>query len=305
MLAVAAGVAQARTVDVISSAGFPEQAAVGKGVRDALAAAGLTRLKRFTLDFTVFPGDGAAATAAQEAVARKPDVIIAVGMAAAKAAIAATSTIPVVYAVTGDPVAAELVDTPDATGTNVTGAADAMDAQTRATLIRQIIPGARRVGMVYDPGQADSAALAKRLRTALPSDDMTLVDAVATRAADVGAAARSLVDKVDAIYTDSDAVVNEAYGTLVQLCDAMKIPLIASTTADVKRGATAALGINYHGLGVQAGKLAARIIKGAKPGDIPSASVPAPAVYVNLDAAARQGVALPDGILESAHVVGR
>lgn len=303
ILAVAAGTARARTVDVVSSDGFPGQEAVKQGIKDALANAGLTRLKRFDLNFQTLADGDAATQGMRDEVARKPDIIVAMGLAAASAAKTATSTIPVVYVIVGDPVAAGLVDTLDASDTNLTGVVDATDAQTRVTLIKQLIPGARRVGMVYDPRHADSAALVKRLRSMLPSDDMTLIDAVATRRADVGAAARSLVDKVDAIYTDNDAIVESTYGTLVGLCDMMKIPLIASNVADVKRGAVAAVGVDYHGLGVQAGKLAARILKGARPGNIPPVTVATPAIYVNIGAAAKQGVTLADTVLKSARVV--
>lgn len=304
-LLVVAATVQARTVDVVSVEGFPAVAAVEQGITDALANAGLTRLKHFNLNFRTLPEGRADARRMEDEAARKPDVIVAVGIAAARAAQAATSDIPIVYVIAGDPVAAGLVASPDAAGTNVTGVSDAMGAQKRVELIRQIIPGARRVGMVYDPHHEDSAALVELLRKMLPGDDMTLVSAVATRKTDVGAAARSLVDKVDAIYTDNDSVVASTYGTLVALCDMMKIPLIASNIEDVKRGAVAAVGIDYHGLGWQAGKMAARIVRGARVGSIPPGSINAPAVYVNLGAAARQGVTLPDEILKSVHVVAR
>ncbi|HEU0229452.1 MAG TPA: ABC transporter substrate-binding protein [Burkholderiaceae bacterium] len=302
-LAVATGAARARTVDVVSGDGFPGQAAVEQGIKDALANSGLTRLKHFNLNFRTLADGDAATQGVRDVAARKPDVIVAVGLAAARAAKAATATIPIVYVIVGDPVAAGLVDTQDASATNLTGVVDATDAQTRVTLIKQLIPGARRVGMVYDPRHEDSAALVKHLRGMLPGDDMTLVDAVATRQADVGAAARSLVDKVDAIYTDNDAIVESTYGMLVGLCDMMKIPLIASNVSDVKRGAVAAVGIDYHGLGMHAGKIAARILRGARPGNIPTVAVATPAIYVNLSAAAKQGVKLPDTVLASARVV--
>jgi putative ABC transport system substrate-binding protein len=305
ILVMAAFAAQARTVDVVSVEGFPAVAAVEQGITDALANAGLTRLKHFSLNFRMLPEGEADARMMEEEAARKPDVIVAVGIAAARAARAATSGIPIVYVIAGDPAAAGLAAPPDGPGTNVTGVSDAMGAQKRVELIRQIIPGARRVGMVYDPHHEDSAARVDLLRKMLPGDDMTLVSAVAARKADVGAAARSLVDKADVIYTDDDPVVASMYGTLVSLCDMMKIPLIASNIEDVRRGAVAAVGIDYHGLGWQAGKMAARIVRGARVASIAPGSVNAPAVYVNLGAAARQGVTLPDEILKSVHVVAR
>src|SRR3546814_14864748 len=72
---------------------------------------------------------------------------------------------------------------------------------------------------------------------------MTLVEAAASRTVDVGAAARSLVGKVDVIYTNTDNNVVSAYESLVKVGNDMKIPLVAADTDSVKRGAIAALGM--------------------------------------------------------------
>src|SRR3546814_2787178 len=96
---------------------------------------------------------------------------------------------------------------------------------------------------------------------------MTLVEAAASRTVDVGAAARSLVGKVDVIYTNTDNNVVSAYESLVKVGNDMKIPLVAADTDSVKRGAIAAWGMNYYNLGVQTGKMVVKILKGAKPGD--------------------------------------
>jgi putative ABC transport system substrate-binding protein len=79
-----------------------------------------------------------------------------------------------------------------------------------------------------------------------------------------------------------------------------KIPLIASDTDSVKRGAIAALGVNYHDLGLQTGKVVVRILKGEKPGAIASQTSDKLELYVNKSAAAKQGVTLSDAFLKSA-----
>ncbi len=119
----------------------------------------------------------------------------------------------------------------------------------------------------------------KELQKLLPEAGMTLVEAAAPRSVDVGSAARSLVGKVDVIYTNTDNNVVSAYEALVKVGQEAKIPLVASDTDSVKRGAIAALGINYRDLGEQTGRMVVRILKGEKPGDIkPEASDQAGAV---------------------------
>src|SRR3546814_1698891 len=124
--------------------------------------------------------------------------------------------------------------------------------------------------MVYNPGEANSVVVVKQLQDLLPKAGMTLVEAAAPRTVDVASAARSLIGKVDVIYTNTDNNVVSAYESLVKVGNDAKIPLVASDTDSVKRGAIAALGINYHDLGVQTGKIVVRILKGEKPGAITS-----------------------------------
>jgi putative ABC transport system substrate-binding protein len=197
-------------------------------------------------------------------------------------------------------VAAQLVPGMEASGTNVTGVSDALSLEKQIDLIKKVVPEAKKVGMVYNPGEANSVVVVKRLRELLPQSGMSLVEATAARTVDVGAAARSLVGKVDVIYTNTDNNVVSAYESLVKVGNSAKIPLVASDTDSVKRGAIAALGVNYRDLGVQTGKLVVRILKGEKPGAIASETSSKLELYVNTGAAARQGVTLSDALIKSA-----
>jgi len=82
-----------------------------------------------------------------------------------------------------------------------------------------------------------------------------------------------------------------------------KIPLVASDTDSVKRGAIAALGINYFEMGKQAGRMIARILKGEKPGAIKPETSDKLELFVNPGAAQKQGVTLPDELVKSAKEV--
>ncbi|MFA5491016.1 MAG: ABC transporter substrate-binding protein, partial [Candidimonas sp.] len=237
---------------------------------------------------------------ARKYVGDKPDVIVAIATPSAQAVVAATKSIPVVYSAITDPVAAQLVSTLAPSGTNVTGVSDSLALEKQVELIKKVVPGAKRVGMVYNPGEANSVVVVQRLRELLPQSGMTLVEATAARTVDVGAAARSLVGKVDVIYTNTDNNVVSAYEALVKVGNDAQVPLVASDTDSVKRGAIAALGINYSDLGVQTGKMVIRILKGEKPGDIASETSDKLELFVNKGAAKKQGVTLSDELLKSA-----
>jgi len=138
------------------------------------------------------------------------------------------------------------------------------------------------------------------LQKLLPTMGMTLVEAAAPRSVDVSSAARSLVGKVDVIYTSTDNNVVSAYEALVKVGQDAKIPLIASDTDSVKRGAVAAYGINYRDLGVQTGKLVARILNGEAPGTIKPEVSTQMELFVNPGAAQKQGIELPPSLIQNA-----
>ncbi len=293
--------AQAQSVAVTSIVEHPALDAVKDGVHQALIDAGYTEEKGLKWHFQTAQGNTAiAAQIARKYVGDNPDVIVAIATPSAQAVVAATKTIPVVYSAVTDPVAAQLVPTWEASGTNVTGVSDELSLDKQIELIKAVVPDAKKVGMVYNPGEANSVVVVKRLRELLPKYGMTLVEATAPRTVDVGAAARSLVDKVDVIYTSTDNNVVSAYEALVKVGNAAKIPLIASDTGSVERGAIAALGVNYYDLGVQTGKLVVRILKGEKPGDIPSETGKKLELFVNTTAAAKQGAVLSEDLIKSA-----
>jgi len=291
----------AQSVAVTAIVEHPALDAIRDGVKQALQDAGYTEANGLRWQYQSAQGNTAvAAQIARQFVGSKPDVIVAIATPSAQAVVAATKTIPVVYSGVTDPVAAQLVPTWAASGTNVTGVSDALALDQQVELIQRIVPQAKRVGMVYSPGEANSVVVIEQMRALLPKYGLSLVEAAAARTVDVGAAARSLVGKVDVIYTSTDNNVVSAYEALVKVGNDSKLPLIASDTDSVKRGAIAALGVNYFDLGVQTGKQVVRILKGERPGNMPSETSDKLELFISPKAAAAQGVTLSDALLQSA-----
>lgn len=293
--------AWSQSVAVMSIVEHPALDAVRDGVKEALADAGYTEEKGLKWQYQTAQGNTAiAAQIARKFIGDRPDVIVAIATPTAQAVVSATKDIPIVYSAVTDPVAAQLVTTMEASGTNVTGVSDRLSLERQIELIKKVVPDAKRVGMVYNPGEANSVVVVKAMRELLPEQGMSLVEATAPRTVDVGAAARSLVGKVDVIYTNTDNNVVSAYEALVKVGTDAKMPLIASDTDSVVRGAIAAIGINYFDLGKQTGRSVVRILKGEKPGDIASESSDNLELFVNPGAAQKQGVTLADDFIKSA-----
>ena len=301
MAAVAPARAQEKSVAVLAIVEHPALDAVRDGVQAALKDAGYESGKNLKWQYQSAQGTtGTAAQIARKFVGDKPDAIVGIATPTAQAAVAATKTVPIVFSAVTDPVAAKLVPSWEPSHTNVTGVSDLLQLDKQIDLIKQVVPGAKRVGMVYNPGEANSVVVVKEMKDLLAKRGMSLVEASAPRSVDVSSAARSLVGKVDVIYTNTDNNVVSAYESLVKVGQDAKIPLVASDTDSVKRGAIAALGINYRDLGEQTGRMVVRILKGEKPGDIKPETSSKLELYVNPGAAEKQGVKLSDALIKSA-----
>jgi putative tryptophan/tyrosine transport system substrate-binding protein len=295
--------AQAQTVKVLSIVDHPALDAIRDGVRAELKASGYDGDK-LKWEYQSAQGNtGTAAQIARKFIGDQPDVIVAIATPAAQAVVASTKSVPVVYSGVTDPVAAQLVKGWGPSGTNVTGVSDKLPLDRQVALIKRVVPKARTVGMVYNPGEANSVVVVKELKDLLAKQGMSLKEAAAPRTVDIAPAAKSLIGKVDAIYTNTDNNVVSAYEALVKVANEAKIPLIAGDTDSVKRGGVAALGINYGDLGRQTGKIVVRILKGEKPGAIASETSSNLELFVNTDAAAKQGVTLSPDLVKEAKTV--
>ena len=299
-----AALAEPQLVAVTSIVEHPALDAVRDGLREQLKEEGFVEGKDIAWQFQSAQGNpGTAAQIARKYIGDKPAVIVAIATPSAQAVIAATKTIPVVYAAVTDPIEAQLVPSWEPSGTNVTGISDGLELTRQIELIKKVVPNAKRVGIVYNPGEANSVVVNTEFKKLLPEHGMELVEAAAPRTVDVGSATRSLDGKVDLIYTSLDNNVVSAYESMVRVADSLKIPLIASDTDSVARGAIAALGVNYTDLGKQTGKVVARILRGEKPGDIASSRSENVRLFLSKKSAASQGVELPEALLKEADEV--
>lgn len=244
-----------------------------------------------------------AATIAQQFVAEKVDLILAIATPTAQACVAKAegTDIPIVFGSVTDPVAADLINSWDKPGGNVTGISDWADVPTQVQLIIDIYPGVKKIGTIYNAGEVNSVVQIDELKKAAPGLGITeVVEATAATTADVLAAANSLVGRVDAIWIPTDNTVVSAFEAVVGVCEDNQIPLFAADTATVERGAIGTPGIDYYQLGIECGQVAARILRGEKPSNIPAKKVEMTDLYINPAAAERMGITIPQSILDRA-----
>jgi putative tryptophan/tyrosine transport system substrate-binding protein len=282
----------------------PALDAARDGVRDELKAGGYEEGKNLKFVYESAQGEPSTAVQiAQKFVGENPSVIVPISTPSAQAVVNATSEIPVVFTAVTDPLGAKLVSDMMKPGGNVTGMSDLSPIKKHLELIKEITPNATKIGVPYNPGEANSVTLLGLLKQYAPEMGLEIVEAAAPTSADVLAAAQSLVGKVDVIYVPTDNTIVSALESVIKVGTDSQIPVYAGDTDSVPRGAMAALGFNYYDVGRQTGKIVLRVLNGEKPGDIPVEGVEITELYVNPGAAKAMGVTIPDAVVARAKTV--
>jgi putative ABC transport system substrate-binding protein len=308
-IAVLAGLAAPAAADQASVATtaiveHPALDAARDGLRDELAAGGYEVGKNLTFLYESAQGNPAtAAQIARKFIGEAPDVIVPISTPSAQAVVAATKEIPVVFTAVTDPLGARLVAALDKPGGNVTGMSDLSPIDKQMALVKRITPETGKLGVIFNPGEANSLTLLKLIHNHAPDHGLKVVEAPATKSADVLAAAQSLVGKADAIYVPTDNTVVSALEAVIKVGIDNQVPVYAGDTDSVSRGVIAALGFNYYDVGRQTGRIVLRVLKGEAPGEIAVQGVEITELHVNPGAAKKMGVTIPSDVIAEAKKV--
>jgi len=240
---------------------------------------------------------------ARKQVADKPNLILVVGTPSVQATKRATSEIPIIFGAMTDPVSAGMVKSMEAPGGNATGTSDIGPYDEQLGLIRNLFPDAKAIGVIRNPGEANSVASMKIIDNSLVKWKFLKVEAPVANTSEVLPAAQSLVGRCDIFYMPADNTVLSALDAVVNVARANKIPLFVGDEGSVEKGAVATIGIDYLQLGRSTGEIAVKVLEGTPPGSIPVAFGTATRLVVNLEAARQQGVDFPPALLEKAKVI--
>jgi putative ABC transport system substrate-binding protein len=296
--------AQNIVIEITAIVEHPALDSTRQGVIEALEAAGYKQGQNLKIVYENAQGNTSTAVQiARKFVGDKPDVIVPISTASSQAVAAATKDIPIVFATVTDPIGAKLVESWEKPGGNITGVVDAPPLDKHIALMKRITPNAKRIGVPYNPGESNSISQIKALKPLFEAAGLTMVEATASKTADVLAAAQSLVGKVDAIYVPNDNTFVSALESVVKVGIDNKIPVYAGDTDSVKRGAIATVGFDYIDVGKQAGQMILKVLKGEKPANIPVEGVKGSDLYVNPASATKMGVEIPKEIVGQAKQV--
>jgi putative ABC transport system substrate-binding protein len=244
---------------------------------------------------------------AAELVGRRVDVIVAIGLAeTVLAAKAATSTIPIVFAVSDDPVKLGLVRSLARPGGNLTGT-NFFNAEVNAKrleLLHELVPEAKRIALLVNPNIAASASWVRDVEMIAPTMGLQIQVINAGSSREIDAAFVSITrDRPDALFVTGNAVFNSRRLQLTILAARHAIPASYSSRDYPEYGGLMSYGTNVADAYRQVGVYAGRILKGAKPADLPVVQATKFELVINAQTARTLDLAVPPTLLARADEV--
>ena len=241
---------------------------------------------------------------AAEFVRRKVDVIVTNGPSIATLK-QATATIPIVFAVAKDPVGGGLVTNLGRPGGNVTGLSvqEVDTAGKRLELLREAVSRLRRVAILVDVGYPSAVLEMGQLQAAAHTLGLEVVPVEIRQAEDIGPAFEALGGRADALFVSQDALTVANGTRIITLALGARLPTFFGARNFVQAGALMSYGPDFPALFRRAAELVDKILRGAKPGDIPVEQPNKFELVVNLTTAKALGLTIPESFLARADVV--
>jgi putative ABC transport system substrate-binding protein len=241
---------------------------------------------------------------ATEFVRRNVNVIVTYGGAVAGLK-QATAAIPIVFAIAVDPVGSGIVASLSHPGGNVTGLSVAQSdiASKRLELLREIVPGLRRLATMFDGGYAAATRENIETQAAARIFGLDVVPHAIRRAEDIAPAFEAIKSEADALYVAVDALVNANREQIARSALSARLPTTFNESGCVEVGGLMSYGPNFSVQFRRAAEIVDKILRGAKPSDIPVEQPTKFELSINLKTAKALGIEVPQSLLARADEV--
>ena len=261
-----------------------------QGIRDAIAERGIKAV--YDIQNVPTTEDARRIRSKYE----KMDVVVGITTPMAQALAGAIKVTPLVFAAVTDPVDAKLVSSLARGELNRTGVSDAIPIAEHIALFKEIA-NIKTLGYIYSASEANSVSDLSRIKKACQDQRITLIDRAVRSPGELRQAAAEIAGRVDGVYIGSDNKINQDPAPLIEVFRAAKKPVFTSDVNAAKNGGCMiASGWNYYHVGKKAGNMAADILEGKKPAEIPVHVMTDPADWeflLDLDAAENCGIEMP------------
>lgn len=211
--------------------------------------------------------------------------------------------IPVVFNAISDPIGAGLAVSETEPMEGISGISDLLPVEDQLKLIRAVLPDVKKIGILYTTSEANSVSTIEIYKNLAPKYGFEIVDRGISKQAEVTQAADVLLNEVDCISNLTDNTVVAALSAVLEKANAKKIPVFGSEEEQVKNGCIASAGLDYVALGVQAGNMAAKVLKGEDISKMPFETIKESKLTVNESVASELGIEIPEEVSGKADIV--
>lgn len=275
-----------------------------KGIKAGLEEGGYTTTENLSIDFMNAEGDQSQVqTMSKKLVDNGNELLIGIATPAAQGLANATAELPIIMGAVTDPVGANLVTDLKNPGGNITGVSDQTPVADTVSLIKEITPDAKTIGVLYSSNEDNSKIQVAEFKAAAEEAGYTVLEYAVASSNELASTVEVASSKVDALFTPVDNTVASAFSTVVSVANKSKIPIFTSVEDMVEGGGIASVTLSQYDLGVATGKMTAKILDGANPADTPVQIFNEGTVVVNQKVAKELGITLSDDVINQASKV--
>ena len=287
-------------VGILQLTSHPALDLIYQGTVDALNEAGYIDGETMTLDFQNAQGDQSNLNSmSARFVSRGADVMVGIATPSAQALANSSQEIPIVLGAVTDPEGSGLVKSNATPGGNITGVSDLTPIKEQFALIKEILPEAQTIGILYSSSEDNSIVQADQaieIAREMGLDTQVMTVSSTNDVSQVGA---TLASQVDAIWVPTDNTVASAMNTLVSAADSNGIPIFPAVDTMVEEGGLATVGLDQYELGRLTGEMVVAILNGeSEPATTPIQYLDQGKVIINEEKAKQLGITIPTQLLE-------
>ncbi len=233
------------------------------------------------------------------------DVIVAIATSPAQVLMQTNVDTPIVGTAITDYVGSGLVESDENPGGYLTGVSDYFSSDKQVELIKELVDGVKKVGVLYTSSETNSEIQANEMAGALENAG---IEAVVKTTPDKNSTSESISalasENVEAIYIPTDNNLAASMGSVLQSVEEYGLPVVVGATAMVSDGGLANVGVDYYNIGQLTGELVVKILQGSNPGELPIVYQGEGAINYNSKVAERIGYEIPASIIEKGTDLG-
>ncbi|WP_269088113.1 tryptophan ABC transporter substrate-binding protein [Streptococcus suis] len=275
-----------------------------KGIKAGLEEGGYSTTDNLEIDFMNAEADQSQVqTMSKKLVDNGNELLIGIATPAAQGLANATTELPIIMGAVTDPVGANLVTDLKNPGGNITGVSDQTPVADTVSLIKEITPDAKTIGVLYSSNEDNSKIQVAEFKAAAEEAGYTVLEYAVASSNELASTVEVATSKADVLFTPVDNTVASAFSTVVSVANKTKTPIFTSVEDMVEGGGIASVTLSQYDLGVATGKMAAKILDGANPGDTPVQIFNEGTIVVNQKVAKELGITLSDDVINQASKV--